>query len=231
MGRPWTEAERATLRRLHPTTTASELAKRLDRTRKAIEEQAYELNMVKQPRSRIDEAFLARLRDLNGQGYPDQEIAAIVGVERHTVGRWRRRLGLPSQARGERYKVRIKAAATKWIAKVGCSSLADVKAIVLRERVAQTGWPTDLAMREVKILELLETYGPMTRRELCEAMGMKWTRSNRALMSGNTSHTGNLVNRGLVIVFERAVRKEGKGCNQSLYALALTAGRWADVAG
>jgi Zn-dependent peptidase ImmA (M78 family) len=127
MRRYWTEEDRETIRALYLTTTGSVLAKRLGRSVRSVHNQARLLGIRKHPRAAFDDAFRARLRELNAAGYSDHEIADTIGGERHTVSKYRQAMGLPSNARGNRYRERVRANTRRQCGAVGAASLAELK--------------------------------------------------------------------------------------------------------
>lgn len=227
-GKAWTDAERRTLTRLYPRMTAAQLARRLGRSVYAVQNEVELLGLAKLARRTvIDEAFLERLRARNAAGYSDQEIADEAGCMRRTVERWRKRLGLGSNLYSERRRQRARAKTADQCARAGVARLAEIRSQVFRQRVAASGWPADLRPRAAAILDLLAERGPMTRRELCEAMGMNWRGSRASLKSSDPegSHLAHLMACGLVVALGRIVRPGGRGYNQQLYSLDLTAER------
>lgn len=99
--------------------------------------------------------------------------------------------------------------------------------MAFRRYAASSGWPEDLAPREVHILEVLSASDPMTRPEIARAIGMPWIGSRRSL-KGNTpggSYLASLMRRGLVASLGRVVRGQGRGHSLHLYTLAIDAER------
>jgi DNA-binding transcriptional ArsR family regulator len=227
MRRYWTDTERQHLQRLYPNHTVTVIARRLGRSPKAIYQEADKLGLSKVIRTPTGLAFRAELRRLNGLGYSDTEIAESIGCERHTISKWRQRLNLPSNARGDRYKARVRVKTAEQCRKAGVSTLGAVRALAFRKRAAEAGWPADLRPRAVEMLEALSARGPLTRREIAEAIGMPWKGSRWSLKSNDPegSYLAHLMAQGLVISLGRLVRQGGKGRNCHLYSLALDAGR------
>jgi hypothetical protein len=227
--RYWSDSEVARLRSLYPTHTVRQLARIFRRDAKSIYNAAAQYDLHKQRRTVIAPAFLASLRRLNRQGYCDSDIAARLGCERHTVSRQRKKLGLPDRSRSTRYVAKVRAATARQCQTAGVRSLADVRMRAFRDFARSRGWPEELRPREVMILDALSVR-PMTRREICAAIGMEWLGSRKSLRCGKHgrgSYTANLLAMGLVIVLGggRAVKGKGKGRSYALYALAPTAVR------
>lgn len=225
--RPWTAAENTRLRDLRDTWTMTvpQIAKRFKRTTKAVEQHIHALRLPKQHRARINRTWLATVRKLNAAGYTDTEVSRRLRCDRHTVSRHRRRLGLPSNARGERYRQRVREATRIQCKLAGVPSLAIVRLNRFRQFARDHGWPDDLRPRAVQILELLRTHGPLTRKQLCELSGMSWLGSRKSLKSNDPegSYVSHLMRRGLVTRLPRLVKGKGKGYSVHLYALALDA--------
>lgn len=227
MRRRWTEAERETLRCSYATVAASELAMRLDRSVSSVYQEALKLGLQKVQHVKTGLAFRAELRRLHALGFSDAEAAGELGCERHTVGDWRRRLGLCSNARSERVRAKVRATTARQVAEAGVASLGEIRALAFRQFAAESGWPEDLRPRAVQILDLLAIRGPMTRREIAEAIGMPWKGSRKSLTSNDAegSYLAHLMARGLVVSLGRVVRGVGSGKSVQLYSLALTAER------
>lgn len=221
--RRWTAAELERLRKLYPDHTASECAAMLGRSIRAVYNAVRHAGLEAQRRRTVDDSVLDRIRQRNGEGVCDTEIAAELGCDRHTVARHRKRLGLPSHAYGQQYRARRRAAARRQCEQWGVSSIGELRSLVFRIRSLRAGWPPDLRARHVEILGLLEARGPMTRREIAESLGLPWRGSCRSLKSRDPegSYLAHLMARGLVISLGRVVRGRGKGHSVNLYDLAI----------
>lgn len=227
--RDWMPAEIDTLVRLYPTTTAPELAAALGRSVGSVYLAAHARGLRKATRARGGRAFLAELRRINRLGIPDTGAARVLGCDRHTVSKWRERLGLPSHARGERYRERVAEATARQCRDLGVSSFAEVRSLSFKLRAIVAGWPADLRPREVQIVEALSARGPMTRREIADAIGMPWKGSRKSLtgsVPGGT-YLAHLVSLGLVVSLGRVgtVRGRGRGYSVQVYSLALSTER------
>lgn len=229
MRRSWTIAELERLESLYWDHTAAECAAIFGRTAKAIYGAITTYGFEKQARIPIDRKFRATVRRLNREGWPDQEIAAHLGCERHTVSRHRRAMGLPSKARSGRYRDRVREKTQAQCRAAGVDSLGELRALTFRIRSLRAGWPVDLRPRHVEMLDLLERRGPMTRREIADALGMPWKGSRWSLKSNDAegSYLAHLIRRGLVVDLGRInrVTGRGKGYSTHVYALAIGAER------
>jgi DNA-binding Lrp family transcriptional regulator len=225
-GPRWTDDDKQTLRALYKTTPTRELARRLGRSMNAIHCRM-RIEALKGQRIRFTVEALAKIVELNGQGYSDTEIAGELGSDRHCVTAQRERLGLPSNRSSDRFRARVAANTREQCDKAGVSSLGELRALMLRERAIKAGWPSDLRWRSVQILDLLEQRGPMTREDIAKSIGMPW-RGSRHSLKGNDpegSYLANLIKRRLVVNLGRIVSGRGQGASVSLYSMAIDAQR------
>jgi hypothetical protein len=165
-----------------------------------------------------------KIRELNAQGWSDSEIAATVGITRREICNHRKRMGLASNRNNERYRQRVAAKTREQCAKAGVDSLAEIRAREFRKLAAGLGWPEDLQVRSVQILETLYARGPMTRRQLAKAIDIRWPNVHRAFNSKQAnggSYLSDLQHRGLVVRLPKAVSGTGKGSSCDLYMLGL----------
>lgn len=225
--RRWTAAEIERLRSLYPTHTAVECAAELRWPVKAIYGAVERLGLEKQGKIAVDGRVLATIARRNGEGVGDCEIATELGCSRHTVSRHRKRMGLPSHAYGQRFRDRQRIGAQRQCERWGVESIGELRSLTFRIRSLRVGWPPDLRPRHVEILGLLETRGPMTRREIADALGLPWHGSRHSLKSNDPegSYLAHLMARGLVIQLGRVVNGRGSGSSVHLYDLAIGAQR------
>jgi hypothetical protein len=225
-GRLWTDDEVGELRRLYGKVKPHEIAVRLGRTRSSILNAARVHNLG---RTHVitDRKFLGKLRRLNKAGLSDSDIALQFACDRHCVSRHRRHLNLPSQARGARWIEEIRAGTKRQCEAAGVRSLGELRALSHRIRAIKAGWPTTVRLRGLEILELLEKHGPMTRRQIIDALGMTWRGVRRSLKSNGPggSYLAELMRLGLVVSLGRQIKGQGKGKSVHLYSIALGAER------
>lgn len=222
-GKAWSPEAIAYLSESYGVIPTRTIMAKLDRTRTSVHQKALVLGLA-DTRNTITAETLGRIRDLNLRGFTDPEIAVEIAADRHTVSRHRRELGLPGRRFDSRYRSKVAAKTREQLAAVGLGSLAEVRAEVFRRRVAAMGWPEGLKVREAEILDALCERGPMTRREIVEAIGMPWRGSRRSLKckGGRGSYLANLIAYGLVVTFGRPIRGSGSGYSRTLYSPALT---------
>ena len=220
----WSDEDIAKLKTLLGTMPTRELAIALGRSQQAIWRRM-KIDGLEGPRIRLSSAKLAKIQERNAEGHSDCEIAAELGSCRHVVTAWRKRLGLPCNALGDRRRALVAEKTRQQVERVGLSSLAEVRSLSLRVRVIRSGWPTDLRWVAVQILDLLEQRGPMTRRDIAESLGKQGVNIRYALQSnepgGGGTYLSNLMRRGLVVRLGRIVRGDGPCRNTVLYSLAL----------
>ncbi|HUU59676.1 MAG TPA: hypothetical protein VMZ50_09035 [Phycisphaerae bacterium] len=223
--RPWTGADVAAVRGHYKRDlTAHEIGRRIGRAAHQVHAKARLLGLSRN-HAIARPGFAAFLRRRNADGWSDTEIAAAWGADRHAVSNARRRLGLPSNATGPRARAKIAAAQKRQCARAGVASLAELKARRFADAAARCGWPADLRPRSVQILNALWDLGPMTRRQIAEAVGMPWKGSRASLSSNDPegSYLAHLMARGLVIRLGRvggAIGAAGRPSCVCVYSLS-----------
>lgn len=221
--RPWTTSEIETLRRMLPDHTAAQIAAALDRTTSSIHQRVKIEGLSRYRHADFGPRFEAFLRERHAQGWSDAEIAEAWRCDRHAVGARRRRLGLGCNTLSARRRERVRQKTAEQLRQAGVATLGELRVKVYRDRAIQAGWPADLRFRAVQILNTLWERGPMTRREIADAIGMPWKGSRKSLVSNDPegSYLAHLMARGLVVCLGRQVRGEGKGRSVNLYSLPL----------
>jgi hypothetical protein len=219
---PFTADQVAYVRKHYGRLTTPQIAQRLGRSRSAVYQLAGRLGLT-QKRPRPGAAFDRTLVKLHAKGLTDTAIAAELGCERHTVGDHRRKLGLPANTHSAWSRRRVAARTREQLRAAGLPTLAAVRAKAFRDRASAAGWPEDLRPRAVQILNALWDRGPMTRRELAEAIGMPWKGSRKSLVSNDPegNYLAHLIKRGLVINLGRLRKASGRGHSTCVYSLPL----------
>jgi len=252
MGLPCNEArekyspeEYDILRAEYGRVPAAALAKRFGRTRTSIYKVAARLGLNKS-RSRLENrpGLVATLSARHAEGWSDAEIGRELGVDRHHVGALRKRIGLPPNTWSQHLRDRVRAKTAEQLAKAGLPNIGYLRVEAFKKFARDRGWPEDLKKRQVQILELLWKNGPMTREEICLALGLRKNARSRKFSDGSvgywypmhcntightadSSYTGDLLKRGLIISLGRIVRNKpagavsGQGRNTCLYSLPL----------
>lgn len=209
---PWTKRQRQIVAHRYGKDTLAVVARKVGIPKGPVWKEALRQGLTKR---RPKKPGLERLvREKHPLGWPDAKIARewnrrhpAAVVERHTVGRIRKRLGLPcvgwSAVRMRQHKRDVRA----WMERNGYTSMGDIRAQAFKRFVASRGWPDHLAPRHVQILDYLWEHGPATRWEIAAAIGMSTARGQRRLLSYNTrsrkkttrgSYIADLLYEGLV---------------------------------
>lgn len=210
----WTPADDATLASLWAEgLTGPVIGERMGRDPVNVWRRAARLGLRRLERVALTPEVLGRIEAVVRDGRCDRCAADAVGCERHTVSHLRRRRGWPPSPSqscpcvrdGARERMREQCEA------VGVGSLAELRSLVHARRAAARGWPADLRQRHVQILDALYERGPMTRRQIADAVGMPWKGSRKSLMSNDPegSYLAHLQARGLVVRLGR-VRGPGR---------------------
>ena len=231
-GRLLTEGERAVIRRHYATKTAKEVGLLIGRSAKSVWFAARAMGLS-QPKFIMTAKGKKTLARLARQGHCNRCIGRALGMGKHarmSVRHWRRRLGLPDVASGgfvatcSPCMAKQRAKLQEQLERHGAKSLVEIRSATFRRRAAELGWPDDLPLPCVRILEALHAIGPMTRRELADAAGFTWRGSRNTFNAGGTSYLAMLLRRGLIVSLMRAnrVTGEGKGKSTNVYMLALT---------
>lgn len=220
--RRWTDEEDARLRRMHGCVLTAEIAQVLFRSMKSVY-QRLALKGLARRRASFGAEFETFLKLKHAAGWSNAEIAHAWSCGRHAVGRHRCRLGLPTNALSAHRRQRVTTKTRAQVQRAGCKSLADIRAKVFRKRALAAGWPEDLRPRAVQILNVLWERGPMTRRELAEAIGLPWRGARSSLKSNDSggSHLAELQRRGLAVRLGRIVRGRGRGNSVNMYSLPV----------
>jgi hypothetical protein len=175
------------------------------------------------------------IRARHAEQWSDAEIAAewdrlhadeLGPASREWVTERRREMGLASNAFSQRHRQRVAAKTREQLERAGLSSLAQLRNRVLRDRVAAEGWPADISWRAAQILSLIWDRGPMTKVEICKALGMPLHNGvSSKQLKGNGpggSHVATLMQRGLLVSFRKVVRTGRRGGNVDLYTLPFS---------
>ncbi len=172
----WTAKEESRLRDLRAAgLTHRECTALLGRTLSAVKRRCELLAVLGEPRHRLTARTASRLRSLAADGgvHPE-ESARLLGVGHQTAARWLSRLGLslPSWQALGRPLVPAGAALTPSERREIEDDVRGTQgsAAAQRHRAAclALGWPEVVRPALARILAALETYGPLTSRELRE---------------------------------------------------------------
>ena len=218
----WTAKERAYLRRWYGRRACADIAAKLDRSNKAVYLEAIAQGVAAK-KARWAANDERALRRLNATGWTDTEVAAKLGRDRHCVSLHRKRLGLPSNAYGLRWRERNRAQRRRQLATYGVRNFGELRGKRFREFASQRGWP-GLSLRGAQIADLLYERGPHTRREICEALGMPTHDDNQkkqlCCRVPGGMYTAELIRAGVAVALTRKRNMSGKGRNVTEYHIA-----------
>lgn len=221
MSRPWTPTERHYLH-VRRDDTAKTIAAALGRSVKAVELQRFFQGLTKK-RLSFGEDFARYFQDRYSEGWSDEDIAKGWGCIRGTVGDYRRRLKLPHNRFSRHVRQKVAAKTLEQAEKAGVRNLAEVRVLAFRNYASSYGWPEDLRPREVHILNAILKHGPMTRRQMCDAIGLKWHGSRHSLKCKHDrgGYVSNLLARGLLVSLGKIAKGKGKGSSRQVYTVPL----------
>jgi hypothetical protein len=213
----------------HQTDSCQDVATAIGRPLEAVYDLRQRLGLS---RKKLDfgPEFEKYLREKYAAGWSDAEIAQGYGCDRHTVGDFRERFGLPPQPWTDHQRKLVGQRTKEQCRKAGVKSLAEVRRLAFKKYARAYGWPEDLLPRQVQMLNALLRFGPMTRRQIAEAVGMPWKGSRKSLVGNVPSGTYlyDLIERGLVVNLGRVVKGKGSGYSRCLYSIPVFTQRSAD---
>lgn len=222
-GKPYRSQEDAVLRRLYGQKPVTEIASRLGRTASSVYQRASRLGLHEQrDKAEIDKRK-RKIRSLVAKGLSDSEVAEKVGMDRRALTEMRCRMGIAANGRSERYRRRVAQKTKEQCRKAGVKNLAALRAKRFSDFVSSLGWP-GVSVRAAQIAETLYVRGPMTRRQICDAIGMPWRGSRKSLSTNRVpggSYMAELQRAGIVVRLEAAITHRGKGNHEDLYMIGL----------
>jgi hypothetical protein len=189
-------------------------AEQLGRTILSVYQRANLIGLVRRQTFASDEQVSDAIREFHPQGFSDNEISQALAkrlnceVNRHRVGDIRRSLGLGSNALSAHRRAKVAAKTQQQLAAAGVSTLGALRVKVWNEWKRKHGWPTTLTARAVQAAEIMFRHGqPMTRVELCVAMGVppKDRTEPKSNAPGGTV-LAELQRHGLVTRLQKAVK-------------------------
>lgn len=223
-GKPWTDEDDAFMLANYSSMTAAELAEKLGRTPSAVFQRATRCGLAKvrdgKEIARRDE----KITQLHAKGWSASEMQETVGIQTRSINKRLTVLGLKPHGRSERYKRRVAKVTQKQCEAAGVHNLGELRALQMKRVARNLGWPDHLSLRSVQILETLYQRGPMTRRQIADAIGVQWRGSRRTFSTRRApggSYMAELQRAGLVIRLKKAIKGKGKGRSHDLYMVAL----------
>jgi hypothetical protein len=223
-GIPFTKAEDRAIIKRWGKDNAQSIADFIGRNRRSVYDRAYRLGVGEKRDQQAMEKRKAKIVQLHSKGWSDQEIADVIGIGRRCIAEHRVRMGLLPNGRNERYRKRVAATTKRQCKAAGVKSLAEIKAKEIKNLANSLGWPDSLPIRAIQIVETLYQRGPMTRRQLAEAIGMRWKGSRKTFSTNRVhghSYLAALVHDGLVVRLKKAITHKGKGNHEDVYMLGL----------
>jgi hypothetical protein len=176
--RRWQAFEDVYLRRYYRKLPMATLVSDLQRSRSAIYQRAKALGVVADRQCATEEQIRQALRTHHPAGWSDTEIAKALAeqlgwpVNRHRVGVVRRRMGLPTNRGSEHQRKRVAVKTAHQLRAAGLQSIGQLRVEAFNKWKRELGWPETLTIRAVQAVELFYERGPMTRLQLCAAMGI-----------------------------------------------------------
>jgi hypothetical protein len=176
--RPWTADEVAQLRRMvNSGQAALGIAPKLRRPVGSVQLKIIRLGIAHVALRVRRTRKLARVAALVAAGKSDLAISRVMGgVSVLSVRWWRRTLKLPANhdpsAVGRR-------ALRNQLARDGARSFSDLRWRASRVRAVAEGWPAGCNHYHARYLEVLDRLGPLTRDQLCLAIGTRPNHGSR----------------------------------------------------
>ena len=179
-GRPWEDYEDEYLRKYYgtPDETMAWMECNLERSRSSIYARASILGLTQGRAFASDDQIREAIADKHPAGWSDNEIAMGLGkqlgcqVNRHRVGVIRRSMDLPTNNGSAHQRKRVAKKTAEQLRAAGLSSIGHLRVQAFNKWKRELGWPEHLTLRAVQALELFYERGPMTRMQLCAAMGI-----------------------------------------------------------
>ncbi len=235
-GRPCQDYEDAYIRQWYGKETVAAMASNLDRTLKSVYQRATLLGIQQKRQTLSEDQIRDLLCELHPLGYSDSEIRDVGAerfgmlVERHRIGRIRNKMNLPPNTSSERRRAKIAARTRKQLADAGLHSIGQLRAEAFNRWKRQHGWPEHLSMRAAMAAELFYRRGPMTRAQLCHALGLdaatiKCRTQPKSNAKGGTV-MAELMRAGLLMCLPRQVRsgRDRRGGHRKVHLYLLNPG-------
>jgi len=223
-GKAWTDDEDEFLRSNYSQLTAKQIANQLGRTAGGVYQRCKSIGLSQERSTEIINDRDQEIRRLHQLGWSASEMESIVGITLRAINHRLNVLGLKPHGRSERYRKRVAEKTQAQCEAAGVRNLAELRSVNMKRVARSLGWPDHLRLRSVQILETLYQLGPMTRRQIADAIGVQWKGSRKAFATSRAEGGGYLAElqrAGLVIRLQKAVTAKGKGRSHDLYMVAL----------
>jgi len=211
MRRKWTDEETEFLKERSDAMTYRQMAEALGRAESTVLKHCHDLGLAHR-RDRFGPKFRAFIRERWSQGWTDAQIGRAWGCHWYTVNKYRRRMGLPLNDIRPHLADVVRRDFRRRCELNGCRNLAEVRAQVWRNQIAEKGLNPELVptRAEARIVLALSR-GPMAYRQLCALLGLRHLHNHRR---PGCTYTAALLRAGLI---ERDRRLPD---NQQVYRLA-----------
>lgn len=223
-GVKWNAADSRYVETNYGKHTVNEIAKHLGRSASSVYQHAVKVGAAKKYCKDEIAKRDAKIRELHAKGWSAGEMESVVGINSRTINERIHKMGLVPNGRNQRYRNRVAETTKNQCNLAGVKNLGELRSKEMKRVAQRFGWPDNLALRSVQIIETLYQRGPMTRRQIAEAIGLRWNGSRKTF--GNTrvpghSYLAELQRAGLVVRLESAITHKGKGNHQDLYMVGL----------
>jgi biotin operon repressor len=177
----WTSKELAFVKEHLGKMSATEIGRRLGKSRNAVHgaisrlrnrmlargEELGKLEKRRRPLRQSHPDCLDTIRTLHDKGWSDEDVAHKLGVSRQCVRNHRASMGLGSNRGNARHRKKLAAAACELY------TLSVANAL----KAEAMGWEGH-NYTEARVLDLLHREGPMTGKAIAEALGLTWRKSS-----------------------------------------------------
>lgn len=176
--RAWLPEEDEFLRRYFRCEGADVVAAVLQRTRSSVYGRVTKLGLATQVKFLTDQQITDAIVRFHPEGWSDTEIKNWLDAHwglrtfRKRIGRIRKRLGLPSNAWSQHRIDATRVRTREQLEAAGFDSLSQLRRERFNQWKRSLGWPEHLSVRAVQSLEMFYRKGPMTRLQLCAALGI-----------------------------------------------------------
>lgn len=200
----WSDDENAIMFEHYGSMEIRALMDLLGRTKPQIYNQAKKLGITGDKPPPFTDEEKEKIRQLNGAGYMDVDIAAILNRSLPTVHKYRKELGLPVVERSEETIERWREAKKRYYQSEKYQEHLQRKFAGHRALAEDYNLPSDLKYKQVMIIVMLAFHGMMTRNQIAEKLDI-------VLESTSSRYIPDLLNRGLLTYIPNAQNGQRRG--------------------